>query len=137
MTHAASDLQAVASGGQATGHGSWFVVVSFDLGDWTIGLGFDVVPTTFGFGIGPLSFGVEREEPPPPRYDDLPDWSRTLHRIVICKWKLDVRLEFDLNIWQFGYAMADIQDHGIYLGPFNVQIEYDKLYNEPDSFFFR
>jgi hypothetical protein len=117
------------------GCGLWFAVVDFDLGHWTIGFGFDVAPTAFGFVIGPVSFGAERDEPLP-NYDDLPDWSRTLWRHVIREWKLDIRLELDLNIWRVGYAMADIHDHGIYLGPFNVQIEYDKLYNEPDSFFF-
>ena len=115
---------------------SWFAVVGLGLGDWTAGFGFDVAPAEFGVSLGPLSFGAERDESLP-NYDDLPDWSRMLWRHVIREWKLDIRLELDLNMRRVGYAMADIRDHGIYLGLFNVQIEYVKLYNEPDSLFFR
>jgi hypothetical protein len=110
---------------------SWFAVVGFDLGNWALGFGFDVAPTGFWINLGPLSVGAEREEPPPESYDDLPDWSWTLRRIVIQKWKLETRLELDLNIWKFGYVMGDVHDHGLYFGPFNVQIEYDKFYNDP------
>ena len=28
--------------------------------------------------------------------------------------------------------MADLHDHGLYFGPFNVQLEYDKMFAEPD-----
>ena len=116
---------------------SWFLVLGVAVGDWSVGFGFDVAPTRFFIGVGPFSIGIERDEPPPANYADLPDWSRTLYRRVIRKWKLDIRAEFDLNLWQIGYVMADIHDHGVYFGPINVQIEYDKLYKEPDSLFFR
>jgi hypothetical protein len=118
-------------------YGPWFAIVGFDLGDWTLGFAFDVAPTGFGVRMGPLSISAERDEPPPPSYGDLPEWGRTLYRHVVRRWKLDIRLELDLNIWRVGYAMADVHDHGIYLGPLNLQIEYDKLFDEPDSFFFR
>jgi hypothetical protein len=35
------------------------------------------------------------------------------------------------NIWLLGYSMADSHDHGLYLGPLNIQIEYDKFYDQP------
>src|SRR5690349_19171235 len=76
---------------------SWFAVVGFDLGGWTLGFGFDVAPTGFAVSLGPLYLGTERDEPPPKSYDDLPDWNWTLHRLVIQKWKLELRLELDLN----------------------------------------
>jgi hypothetical protein len=114
---------------------SWYLVLTFDAGNWSVGFGFDVAPTGFAVGVGPFSIGLERDEPSPD-YNSLPDWGRTLYRLVIRIWKLDIRLQFDLNLWQIGYAMADIHDHGIYAGPFNVQIEYDKLYNEPNGLFF-
>ena len=110
---------------------SWFLLVGLDLGIWAIGFGFDVAPTGFEITLGPLFVGTDREEPPPDSYDDLPDWSRTLRRIVIEKWKLEIRFEFDLNIWRLGYLMADLHDHGLYFGPFNLQIEYDKMYKYP------
>jgi hypothetical protein len=56
-------------------------------------------------------------------------------------WSADGNWIYDWNwisiFWRVGYAMADVHDHGIYLGPSNFQIEYDKLFDEPDSFFFR
>src|ERR1700730_12544730 len=84
---------------------SWFAVVGFGLGSWTIGFGFDVAPTSFGISLGPLYLGFEREEPPPDSYDDLPDWSYMLRRVVIQKLKLELRLEVAFNSWSFGYAM--------------------------------
>jgi hypothetical protein len=105
----------------------WYAFAEFYVGSWAIGFGFDGAPTSFAIHVGPLSFGGERDEPPPENYDAFPDWSWTLKRIVIGKWKLELRFEFDLNIWLFGYMLADLHDHGIYLGPFNVQIEYDKF----------
>jgi hypothetical protein len=45
---------------------------------------------------------------------------------------LELRLELDLNVWRFGYIMADIHDHGLYVGPFNLQIEYDKMFDYVD-----
>jgi hypothetical protein len=114
---------------------SWFAVGDFDLGRWVIGFGFDVAPTDFSIIFGPFSAGIERDEPPPKNYDDLPNWSRTLRRIVIKRLKMELRLELDLNIWLCGYMMADTHDHGVYLGPFSLQIEYDKCFNEPDSLF--
>jgi hypothetical protein len=106
---------------------------ALNLGAWAIGFGFDVAPTTLWFEFGPICVGFERHEPPPKSYDGLPDWSGTLRRFVVAKWKLEVRVEYDLNIWRFGYIMADTHDHGIYLGPLNVQIEYDKFYDWPDD----
>ncbi len=113
-------------------YGSWFAVVGFDLGNWVVGFGFDVAPTEFFINFGPLFAGAERDEPPPSNYDDLPNWSWTLLRSIIFHWKLEIRLELDLNIWQVGYVMADLHDHGLYIGPFNLQIEYDKMFDYPD-----
>jgi hypothetical protein len=110
---------------------SWCAVVGFAFGNWTIGFGFDVAPAQFGISLGPLNLGFERAEPLPDNYDDLPDWNRILRRVVIEKLKLELRFELDFNSWLFGYAMADTHDHGIYFGPFNLQIEYDKLYDQP------
>ena len=44
----------------------------------------------------------------------------------------EIRLELDLNYWALGYAAADVRDHGVYVGPFNLQIEIDKFYQERD-----
>ena len=112
---------------------SWFAFVACDVGGWAVGFGFDVAPTTFSLELGPVFIGVERDEPPLKSYDDLLDWSGTLCRITIQRWRMELRLEYDLNIWRFGYIMADMHDQGIYFGPFNLQIEYDKFYDWPDD----
>jgi hypothetical protein len=112
--------------------GSWFAVAGINLGMWNIGFGFDNTPRGFGFGVGPLFVAIEQESVIE-SYDDLWNFGRTLYRLTIQKWKLEIRLEFDLNIWSVGYTMADLHDHGIYLGPLNVQIEYDKCYDWPDD----
>jgi hypothetical protein len=108
---------------------SWFAFVGFDLRKWVFGFYFDVAPTCLAIDLGPLFLRVERDDPLPTSYVDLPDWGRTLRRIVIRKWKLELRFDLDLNIWRLGYMMADIHDHGIYFGPFNLQIEYDKFFD--------
>jgi hypothetical protein len=113
-------------------YGSWSVVVGFDLGSWALGLGFDVAPTGLFVNIGPLFAGSKQDEPPRINYDDLSEWSWTLVRFIIHKCKLEIRLELDLNIWRFGYMMADAHDHGLYVGPFNLQVEYDKMFDYPD-----
>jgi hypothetical protein len=112
---------------------SWFAIVRFSLGSWCIGFGFDVAPTRFTISIGLLFIGVERDEPPPESYDDLPTWGWTLRRIVIWKWKLELRLDLDLNLWGIGYAMANIHDHELSLGPLNLQIEYDIMFWYPGN----
>lgn len=111
---------------------SWFAVVDIALGRWVVGFCFDITPAEISVVFGPLAAAIERNEPLP-RHDDLPDWGGTLRRIVISQWKLELRLELDLNIWLFGYMMADLHDHGIYFGPMNLQIEYDKFYDWPDD----
>jgi hypothetical protein len=112
---------------------AWFAFVGFDVGNWAIGFGFDVAPTAFSFEFGPLFIGGERDEPPPKSHGDLLDWNGTLCRITIQRLRMELRLEYDLNIWRFGYIMADMHDQGIYFGPFNLQIEYDKFYDWPDD----
>src|SRR5687768_11722589 len=79
---------------------SWYAVVNISLGQWTVGFGFDVAPTGFWINLGPAIIGIERPEADGIDYDNVPDWSRTLWRIVIRKWKLELRIELDLNSWQ-------------------------------------
>jgi hypothetical protein len=107
---------------------TWSAVAALDWSAWAVGFGFDTAPYGFWIDLGPVSVGIEQDDS-----TDAELWTfgLTLYRIVIRKWKLEVRFDFDLNIWKLGYVMADRHDHGIYLGPFNVQIEYDKFYNHP------
>jgi hypothetical protein len=105
---------------------SWFAILRFALGNWCVGFGFDI--DGLAIRLGPLNLGFEKDGVT----DNFLDWSRTLCRLTIQKLKLELRLEIDFNIWLIGYSMANITDHGIYVGPFNLQIEYDKCYDWPD-----
>jgi hypothetical protein len=111
---------------------SWYGFITVDLGRWAIGFAFDVAPALFFLEFGPIMVGIERDEEPPESYRDLPDWSGTVCRLVFEKCKLELRLDYDLNIWLFGYSMADAHDHGIYFALLNLQIEYEKFWDWPD-----
>ncbi|MEP9400022.1 hypothetical protein [Mesorhizobium sp. KR2-14] len=79
-----------------------------------------------GFDLGPIgaecSLGSDRLE----RF--CRSWR--IFRIVFRPLKLDIRLEVDSNCWLIGYDMAAPWDHGLYLGPINLQVEYNVRYAE-------
>jgi hypothetical protein len=90
---------------------------------WAVGCywDYDIV----GLDLGPLDIHWQF---PDDRFERIcQTWC--LFRLVIHRWKLDIRLEVDSNIWRVGYMMAAPWDHGLYFGPLNLQIEYDVLYD--------
>jgi hypothetical protein len=91
---------------------------------WVLGTYWDW--DLIGFDLGPIgaewSLGSDRLEP------SCRSWR--IFRIAIRSLQLDIRLEVDSNIWLFGYAMAAPWDHGLYLGPINLQVEYNVRYAE-------
>jgi hypothetical protein len=95
---------------------------------WLVGVYFDTEPLTLFAEFGPSWIEARRDEP----YCRGLPCSWTMLRVTIARLKLDVRLDLDLNYWAIGYAAADAQDHGVYLGPLNLQVEIDKLYRERD-----
>ena len=52
---------------------------------------------------------------------------------MVKRWRMAVgmvpkfRLDLDLNIWFLGVNLGNWRDFGIYLGPFNIQIETGRL----------
>jgi hypothetical protein len=96
---------------------------------WRIGVYFDTQPLTLFAEVGLFWIEVRRDEP----YGLGLPCSWTMLRITIARLKLDVRFDLDLNYWAVGYAAADARDHGVYLGPLNLQVEIDKLYRERNS----
>lgn len=96
-----------------------------DLTRWTVGVWADMEPASLGFDLGQLGLTISHDGWNGP----LPAWFViTLARLVV--GRLEMRLACDLNIWLLGYCMADARDHGIYCGPLNLQIEYDKCWWE-------
>jgi hypothetical protein len=95
---------------------------------WKVGVYLDTEPVTLFANAGPLWIEALRNEP---SGRGLPcNW--TMVRMTVARIKLDLRLDLDLNYWALGYAAADARDHGIYLGPLNLQVKIDKFYRERD-----
>jgi hypothetical protein len=92
-----------------------------------VGVYLNTEPLTVYADVGPFWIGAVRDEP---KGRALCNW--TVVRITVERLKLEIRIELDLNYWAFGYAAADARDHGVYVGPLNVQIEINKFYQEPD-----
>ncbi len=97
-------------------------------GSWKIGFYLNTQPPTIFANAGP--FWVETIWNEPSGQGLSCNW--TIVRIIVARLKLDLRLDLDLNYWAIGYAAADARDHGVYLGPFNLQVEIDKFYQERD-----
>ena len=100
--------------------GKFTVRVGLYLGSWMIG-GY-VDEDSSGFEIGPL--GIDWESNTPAEFSNRSLWSWRIYRLAIQPLRLDIRFDLDLNIWRIGYLMSAPCDHGLYLGPFNLQIEY-------------
>jgi hypothetical protein len=46
--------------------------------------------------------------------------------------RVNLHLDIDTYTWRIGYIMAAPYDHGLYLGPANLQVEYDR-WNDEDA----
>jgi hypothetical protein len=44
--------------------------------------------------------------------------------------RINAHLDVDTYNWRLGYIMAAPWDHGLYMGPANLQIEYDRWNDE-------
>jgi hypothetical protein len=106
--------------------------VEIYLGCWVIG-GF-VEREVIGIELGPLRIACERDDPP---WFKMAFWSRQLLWLTVRALRLVIHVDLDTNIWRFGYFMAAYSDHGIYLGPLNVQIEFGGVDLHPDVFWSR
>ncbi|MFD2226080.1 hypothetical protein [Microvirga arabica] len=91
--------------------------IELDWRCWALGFYWDW--DLIGVDLGPLDIHWRF---PDKRFERLCR-SATLARWVF-RDKLEIRLDVDSNIWRVGYIMAAPWDHGLYLGPLNLQIEY-------------
>ena len=95
---------------------------------WKLGVYLNTEPLTVYADAGPFWIEAVRDEPNGRGLSC--NW--TVVRITVERLKLEIRLDLDLNYWALGYAAADVRDHGVYVGPINLQIEINKFYQEPD-----
>jgi hypothetical protein len=104
--------------------GKYTVRVGLYLGCWMIGGYFE--DGTFGFEVGPL--GIDWEYGIPAEMVSRRYRSRQIFRYTIETLNTVVRFKSNLKIWRVGYLMSAPYDHGFYLGPFNLQVEYGVSY---------
>jgi hypothetical protein len=98
----------------------WQIVL--DLRCWAVGIYWD--DDLIGIDLGPLGFtwypGDDRFQ----RFR----WSWMVFEKRL--GRINLHLDVDSYNWRLGYIMAASWDHGIYVGPANLQIEYDRWNDE-------
>ncbi len=89
---------------------------------WAVGIYWDY--SLIGIGLVPLGFVWH---PGDNRFKQLcRSWMLFERRIG----RVNVHLDVDSYNWRLGYIMAAPWDHELYLGPTNLQIEYDRWNDE-------
>jgi hypothetical protein len=58
-------------------------------------------------------------------------WEWTIVRVVI--GKQEIRTDLALNNWGVGFVLHETDDWSIHLGPFDIELEYGKLYDLDDE----
>jgi hypothetical protein len=103
---------------------------------WSFGVGFspgwllfqaawEISPPSFFLKLPFLSFWFERVRT---NFQNEP-WQSGWSMLRLTIWKTEFRLDLDLNIWGLGVTCIELDDLGIYLGPFNIQIETGKKFD--------
>jgi hypothetical protein len=99
---------------------SWELVLNWRC--WAIGFYWD--DDLIGIDLGPLGFvwhpGDSRFKP------FCRSWIVFEKRLG----RINLHLDVDSDNWRLGYVMAAPWDHGLYLGPANLQIEYNRWNDE-------
>jgi hypothetical protein len=68
--------------------------------------------------LGPLTINIERED-----WASLPLPCFTLARLIIERWRTEIRLDASAQQMLAGYSMVDRRHQGAYLGACDIQIE--------------
>lgn len=89
---------------------------------WAVGIYWD--DDLIGIDLGPLEFVWH---PGGNRFKRF-CWSWMLFERRI--GRMNLHLDVDTYTWRVGYIMAAPWDHGLYLGPANLQFEYDRWNDE-------
>ena len=93
-----------------------------DLRCWAVGIYWD--DDLIGIDLGPLGFVW---------HPDGNRFKRFCHSWMLFErriGKVNVHLDVDTYNWRLGHIVVASWDHGIYVGPANLQIEYDRWNDE-------
>jgi hypothetical protein len=103
----------------------WTVGVAFSPGWLAVEVAWETSPPGLFLMIPFVCLWVERAQT---NHRQKPwSWGWSLLRLTV--WKTEFRLDLDLNIWGIGLNCVEWDDCGIYVGPFNLQIEMDKMFD--------
>ena len=103
----------------------WILGATVSPGWLAFEIAWEVSPLSLTVSVPFLSLWVERAETD---YNKAPwAWNWSLLRLTV--WKTEFRLDLGLNIRGLGVTCLKLDDLGIYVGPFNVQIETGKGYD--------
>jgi hypothetical protein len=100
--------------------GKYTVRIGLYLGCWMIGGYFQ--EETFGFEVGPL--GIDLEYSIPTEAVGCRSRSRRIFRLTVQPLRTVIRFKLNLKMWRVGYLLSAPCDHGLYIGPFHLQVEY-------------
>ena len=103
----------------------WIVGADFSPGWLLLGVAWEMSPPGLFLTIPFLCFWIERAENLQRAQSWLWGWS--VLRLTV--WKTEFRLDVDLNIWRLGVSCVEFNDSAVYVGPFNIQVETDKMYD--------
>jgi hypothetical protein len=99
---------------------SWELVLNWRC--WAVGVFW--YDDTIGLELGPLGFTWY------PGDDRFKRFHRSWMVFEKRLGRINLHLDVDTYTWRIGYIAAASWDHGLYLGPANLQIEYDRWNDE-------
>jgi hypothetical protein len=103
----------------------WTLGITLCAGIWCLGLWWDGNPYSLSITLPLMHLWCERDGGSYWRWD----W--TILRVVI--GKQEIRTDLALNNWGVGFVMHETDDWSVHLGPFDIECEYDKFYDDDDK----
>jgi hypothetical protein len=103
----------------------WTVGAAFSLGWLLFEIAWESSPPGIFLTFPLTCFWIEKAET---NYSKKP-WAFGWSLLRVTVWKTELRLDVDLNIWGIGLTCVELDDCGIYVGPLNIQIETDKMFD--------
>ena len=103
----------------------WTLGITLCPGVWCLGVWWDGDPYSFYVTLPFMHLWCARDG------GNYWQWEWTILRVVI--GKQEIRTDLALNNWGVGFVMHETDDWSIHLGPFDIELEYGKLYDLDDE----
>ena len=102
--------------------GGWKFGLTPCPGIWMVGVWWDGNPYSFALSLPLSRLWFEHDG------GKYWPWDWTVLRVVV--GKQEFRVDLALNNWGLGIALHDTADWSVHLGPFDIECEYDKFYDD-------